>query len=71
LSAVFRLRLLSLRPGLAILLIHLVLYPWPDIIPDIQQLHERSPDVPPPPLEPLPTAPKTAKNAHPSCDVLT
>jgi hypothetical protein len=43
--------------GLAILLIHLVLYPWPDIIPDIQQLHERAPDVPPPAIEPEPTAP--------------
>jgi hypothetical protein len=43
--------------GLAILLIHLVLYPWPDIIPDIQQLHERSPEVPPPRAEPEPTAP--------------
>jgi hypothetical protein len=43
--------------GLAILLIHLVLYPWPDIIPDIQQLHERAPEVPPAPAEPEPTAP--------------
>jgi hypothetical protein len=43
--------------GLAILLIHLVIYPWPDIIPDIQQLHERSPDVPPAPAQPEPTAP--------------
>jgi hypothetical protein len=26
--------------GLAILLIHLVLYPWPAIVPDVQRLHE-------------------------------
>jgi hypothetical protein len=43
--------------GLAILLIHLVLYPWPDIIPDIQQLHERLPGSPPERAEPAPTAP--------------
>jgi hypothetical protein len=26
--------------GLAVLLIHLVLYPWPEIIPDVQRLHK-------------------------------
>jgi hypothetical protein len=37
-----RLRILALAVagGLAILLIHLVLYPWPSIIPDVQRLHK-------------------------------
>jgi hypothetical protein len=42
--------------GLAILLIHLVLYPWPEIIPDIQWLHRHVPQILPP-SAPSPTAP--------------
>jgi hypothetical protein len=54
---------LSVATGLAILLIHLVLYPWPATIPDIKDLHDEyqkqgpRPRVPPPPNPPAPTAP--------------
>lgn len=46
---------LTVAAGLVILLVHLVFYPWPATIPDIQDLHERG--VPSGPAPPSPTAP--------------
>lgn len=58
-----RLRVVALvvAAGLAILLIHLVLYPWPSTIPDMQDLHKQfergragpvAPSAPPEPTDP-------------------
>lgn len=58
-----RLRVLALvvAAGLAILLVHLVLYPWPSTIPDIKDLHDHykqgrtvplAPSAPPKPTDP-------------------
>jgi hypothetical protein len=54
---------LVVTAGLVILLIHLVFYPWPATIPDIQDLHEQykqqgHPTLRvPEPMPPPPTAP--------------
>jgi hypothetical protein len=44
---------LAVAAGLVFLLIHLLFYPWPASIPDLQDLHER----PPQPMPLPPTAP--------------
>jgi hypothetical protein len=36
-----RLAAVVFAAGIAILLIHLALYPWPAVIPDLQDLHHR------------------------------
>lgn len=38
----FKLFAAVLAGGIAVLLIHLVLYPWPSIIPDLKDLHEQN-----------------------------
>jgi hypothetical protein len=44
--------------GFAILLVHLAFYPWPDVIPDLQDLHAQHAGLPARKrLEPPPDAP--------------
>jgi hypothetical protein len=60
-----RLRVLALvvAAGLATLMIHLVLYPWPSIIPDLKRLHTNNA------CHPLPPA-KLAADREAACDSL-
>jgi hypothetical protein len=58
-----RLRIVALAvvAGLTMLLIHLVLYPWPSIIPDLKRLHVTYQCHPlKPPTQPLTRAEKDA-----------